>query len=137
MNSLDKHISLVKASEHDDDAKSKLINMMSIVWKHLADNGQPSTISSSVGGKHKTASKHYACMAFDINPDKGYSIDFVREVKRAVNKSGYKVRVLVEFNNCKPGDGRYYRCTHIEFNTVKEGLYVLDYVKNTSTKMVI
>lgn len=137
MNSLERHILSVKNTSYSDEHKTKLIDLMTIVWRHLADNGQPSTISSSVGGEHKKTSKHYACMAFDINPDKGYNTDFVREVKRAVDKSGYKVRVLVEFNNCKPGDGKHYRCTHIEFNDVKQGVYLLDYVKNTSSIMIV
>lgn len=137
MNSLERHILQVRSSKHDESTKNKLIDLMTVVWKHLNNNSQPSTISSSVGGAHKFNSKHYMCMAFDINPDKGYSAEFVKEIQLAIAKSGYKVRVLVEFDDCQPGVKDSYRCTHIEFNNTKEGIYVLDYIKNTSSKMVV
>lgn len=138
MTSLNRHTVMVSQSQHDAKKKDKLIELMTRIWTELALAGQPSTISSSVGGQHKTTSKHYRCEAFDINPDKGYTAEYYMALQRAVDtckKMG--VRVLIEFNNSEPNVRRSYRCTHIEFNKQKQGIFALDYASNTSGPVVI
>ena len=134
MNSLEEHVISVRGYKYDEAQKNKLIDMMTIIWKGLLSEGHPVTISSSVGGKHKKNSKHYTCEAFDFNPDRGYSKEYLMALERVLKKIPYSYRCLIEFNTT---NGCVYRCTHLEFNSVKTGVYTLDYQSNVSTKVSV
>lgn len=134
MNSLEKHVICIRTYKYDEAQKNKLIDMMTYIWKGMLDAGQPVTISSSTGGTHKKKSKHYTCEAIDFNPDKGYSQEYVNTLQRVLSKLPYKHRCLIEFNS---NTGKMvYRCTHLEFNIQKTGIYALDYQRNVSVKVI-
>lgn len=137
MTSLERQLSIIETYAYDESMKKRLIEMMSFIWHKMKDRGHPVTISSSVGGKHKSKSKHYSCEAIDINPDKGISADYIAEVKRVVDLYSESMRILIEFNRDVKGNPTVYRCTHIEFNNVKKGLYRLDYARNISSPMQV
>lgn len=134
MNSLEKHVIGIRDYKYDESQKNKLIDMMIIVWKGMLAIGQPVTISSSTGGKHKSNSKHYVCEAFDFNPDKGYSTEYVIALQSVLKRLPYRYRCLIEFNTTK---SVVYRCTHLEFNNVKTGIYTLDYQSNVSSALKV
>lgn len=134
MNSLEKHVAIIKQSDHNNLAKDKLIAMATFIWIKMSEKGQPITISSTVGGIHKKGSKHYKCEALDFNPDKGFSMSYVRILQEVLKDLPYPHRCLIEFNTAvdeMTGKKRY-RCTHVEFNDNKTGVFSLDFNQNIS-----
>lgn len=120
-----------------DRSKIKLVTTMLDLWSYMELKGHPITVTSTIGGKHKTNSRHYAGQAIDHIPDRGYSDAYVKCLMGYLHETGLhrRTRTLIEFNGGKVGDAGAYRCTHIEWSDepdAKTGVYNLDYVANKS-----
>lgn len=140
-NILNNHMEkIIMANGHSMNLRLRLVHLMIYMWTEMKRKGHPITISASIGtpGVHSKTSKHYTCGAIDFNPDKGYSLEYVRALKTVynnwvsehVNDNVYaKIRILIEFH----GDiGAKYKCTHVEFNDLKTGVFFLNYATNVS-----
>lgn len=133
-----KQLSVIDDSKNvDDRSKIKLVTVMLDLWSYMELKGQPITVTSTVGGKHKINSKHYEGQAIDHIPDKGYSQIYVNCLKTYLKESGLDktTRTLIEFNHSKVGHAGSYRCTHLEWSedpAARVGIYALDYETNKS-----
>lgn len=136
MTTLDIHVDQIKRSAHSDEAKQKLVDVMTQYWTFMRDMGTPVSISSSVGGKHTKTSAHYTCEAFDANPDKGYTNQYIANVKEFYKRNSDRVqKIFIEFNKGKINDRSTYRCTHVSIRQKvndKKGVRALDYMANIS-----